>query len=458
MGHVRMMAAAQPFISGAISKTVNMPEEATVEEVEQLFIECVEARPEGRRDLPRQLQGRAAAVGGQEEDGRGRRVRPSWRDRCEASPAVAARTHHVVPGRRRRGLHHGGLVPGRRPRRDLPQDLEAGFHAVRRDGRVLDRRVDRPSVRRAARGLRLEVHQHEVRAVGHDERPRHPVRLVARRLRVPASGARPPVGREARGARDPVDRGAEGGGPEKIGSWRRTRSTTPPPEPVRGAAPSASRSARSRAPRSWTRRSATSAARRCSRPAPATCAGPAAAPAAARRAAAVTRQQRDEACVGLHHVQLAMPQGEEEAAAEVLRAILGLHPGGEAAGARAARRRLVPRRGDSRSTSASRTGSTRRARRTRRSWCATWTTLLTRFDTAGYRVTDDVAARGVPSRARARSVRQPPRAGRTGPLMDLSVQAAASRRRSCRPPQHPGDAGWTCVRPSTSWSGRASGR
>ncbi|GIV00254.1 MAG: ribonucleoside-diphosphate reductase subunit alpha [Actinomycetota bacterium] len=40
MGHVRMMAAAQPFISGAISKTVNMPEDATVEEVEQLFMEA----------------------------------------------------------------------------------------------------------------------------------------------------------------------------------------------------------------------------------------------------------------------------------------------------------------------------------------------------------------------------------------------------------------------------------
>jgi ribonucleoside-diphosphate reductase alpha chain len=39
MGHVRMMAAAQPFISGAISKTVNMPEEVTVEEVEELFME-----------------------------------------------------------------------------------------------------------------------------------------------------------------------------------------------------------------------------------------------------------------------------------------------------------------------------------------------------------------------------------------------------------------------------------
>ncbi|MEO3925834.1 vitamin B12-dependent ribonucleotide reductase [Micromonosporaceae bacterium B7E4] len=39
MGHVRMMAAVQPFISGAISKTVNMPESATVEEVEEIYFE-----------------------------------------------------------------------------------------------------------------------------------------------------------------------------------------------------------------------------------------------------------------------------------------------------------------------------------------------------------------------------------------------------------------------------------
>lgn len=39
MGHVRMMAAVQPFISGAISKTVNMPESATVEEVEEIYYE-----------------------------------------------------------------------------------------------------------------------------------------------------------------------------------------------------------------------------------------------------------------------------------------------------------------------------------------------------------------------------------------------------------------------------------
>ncbi|MEU2348643.1 vitamin B12-dependent ribonucleotide reductase [Modestobacter sp. NPDC049651] len=39
MGHVRMMAAVQPFISGAISKTVNMPETATVEEVEDIYFQ-----------------------------------------------------------------------------------------------------------------------------------------------------------------------------------------------------------------------------------------------------------------------------------------------------------------------------------------------------------------------------------------------------------------------------------
>jgi ribonucleoside-diphosphate reductase alpha chain len=40
MGHVRMMAAVQPFISGAISKTVNMPGESTVEDVEKAYLEA----------------------------------------------------------------------------------------------------------------------------------------------------------------------------------------------------------------------------------------------------------------------------------------------------------------------------------------------------------------------------------------------------------------------------------
>jgi ribonucleoside-diphosphate reductase alpha chain len=40
LGHVKMMAAVQPWISGAISKTINMPETVTVEEVEQLHIDA----------------------------------------------------------------------------------------------------------------------------------------------------------------------------------------------------------------------------------------------------------------------------------------------------------------------------------------------------------------------------------------------------------------------------------
>lgn len=39
MGHVRMMAAVQPFLSGAISKTVNLPESATVEEIEDVYMQ-----------------------------------------------------------------------------------------------------------------------------------------------------------------------------------------------------------------------------------------------------------------------------------------------------------------------------------------------------------------------------------------------------------------------------------
>jgi len=39
MGHIKMMGATQPFISGAISKTVNVPREATVEEIEKAYLE-----------------------------------------------------------------------------------------------------------------------------------------------------------------------------------------------------------------------------------------------------------------------------------------------------------------------------------------------------------------------------------------------------------------------------------
>src|SRR5207248_2855900 len=40
MGHLKMMAAAQPFISGAISKTVNLPESATIEDITEAYLQA----------------------------------------------------------------------------------------------------------------------------------------------------------------------------------------------------------------------------------------------------------------------------------------------------------------------------------------------------------------------------------------------------------------------------------
>ena len=60
-GHLKMMAAAQPFLSGAISKTVNMPEESTVEDFMEALRRVLEAAAQGRRNLPRQFKELATA-------------------------------------------------------------------------------------------------------------------------------------------------------------------------------------------------------------------------------------------------------------------------------------------------------------------------------------------------------------------------------------------------------------
>ena len=78
MGHIKMMGATQPFISGAISKTVNVPKEATVEEIMQAYIQSWKLGREGDLDLPRRQQADAAAqhVEGQDARPRSRSRRP----------------------------------------------------------------------------------------------------------------------------------------------------------------------------------------------------------------------------------------------------------------------------------------------------------------------------------------------------------------------------------------------
>ena len=72
MGHLRMMGAAQPFLSGAISKTINLPAEATVEEVGAHLRGQLAAHAQGRGPLPRRLQ---------DEPGPGHQPRPAGRRR-----------------------------------------------------------------------------------------------------------------------------------------------------------------------------------------------------------------------------------------------------------------------------------------------------------------------------------------------------------------------------------------
>ena len=60
MGHVRMMGAVQPFLSGAISKTVNLPADATVEDVMEAYTQGLGTGPQGSGDLQGREQEDAA--------------------------------------------------------------------------------------------------------------------------------------------------------------------------------------------------------------------------------------------------------------------------------------------------------------------------------------------------------------------------------------------------------------
>ena len=174
MGHVRMMAAC-PAVPVRRDLQDGQPARDGHGRGDRGRLPAVlEARPQGHRDLPRQLQGRPAAVRRQvrlRQEGPGRCRHPGRRRRArgrregrlrpdpQAAPEVPRLAHHLLHGRRRRGLHDLGRPRRRRARRGLPQARQAGLDPGRRDGRLLDRGLHRPAVRRPARDLRLEVHQ-----------------------------------------------------------------------------------------------------------------------------------------------------------------------------------------------------------------------------------------------------------------------------------------------------------
>ena len=149
LGHVRMMGAVQPFISGAISKTVNLPEDVTVEDVEQFHIDawklgikavaiyrdnCKVAQPlsttkkdgAGDEAAAEVVAGSEAEAHARELSGEDRRARSRPGPRAVADPGhppgrcgarAPATSPYVVdilvPRGRLRGLRHRGRVRGR---------------------------------------------------------------------------------------------------------------------------------------------------------------------------------------------------------------------------------------------------------------------------------------------------------------------------------------------------------
>ena len=326
-GHIRMMGAVQPFISGAISKTVNMPEDVTRRGRRAAAHRRLAPGHQGGRHLPRQLQGGPAAVDDQ-EGGRGRsraatrprrarRPRPRTarsrpriaeleaalaheRQRAE-SPVVVGAVRERLPRKRNsktfsfRVADCEGYVTVGEYEDGRPGEV---FIKVSKQGSTLAGIMDafsishqpRAPARRAAGDLRAQVRQHEVRAGRHHRRPRAAHRHEPGRLHLPPAGARLPVRarsgpssassprRSARSRRCPASR-----------RWRRRRwawSTTASASDGRDRRrrPAAPRGASSRWPgrSSATRRSVTTAATPCSGPARATCAGAAGRPAGAR--------------------------------------------------------------------------------------------------------------------------------------------------------------------------------
>ncbi len=243
-GHIRMMGAVQPFISGAISKTVNMPEDVTVEDVEQLHIDawrlgikavaiyrdnCKVAQPLSTTKKEAAALGGDLAPAGSDAEARDREIaariaeletallHEQQRETTsvlvgavrERLPRQAQLEDVLVPGGRLRGLRHGRRVRGRPSGRGVHQGLQAGLDPGRDHGRLLHFDQPRAAARRAAGHLRPQVRQHEVRAGGHHRRPGAAHRDQPHRLHLPPDGAGLPLGGGALGPRHPLHAGAD---------------------------------------------------------------------------------------------------------------------------------------------------------------------------------------------------------------------------------------------------------
>ena len=212
--HIRMMAAAQPFISGAISKTINMPNDATVEECKEAYMLSWRLALKANalyRDGSKLSQPLNSQLIADEEDEldealdaiqaaplpgprrRGRRKDRGARrrtDRAGARARAPARPpqglHPKSRRRRPQGVSAHRRIPGRAHRRDFHRHAQGGRRLPQPDEQFRHRHLGRPAIRRAARRICRRLHLHPVRAgrVRPGQR-RDQERHVDPRLRVP---------------------------------------------------------------------------------------------------------------------------------------------------------------------------------------------------------------------------------------------------------------------------------
>ena len=216
MGHVRMMGAIQPFLSGAISKTVNMPEAATAEEIERVYIEGWKLglkaiaiyRDNSKRSQP-------LSTGKKKDEGAEpttpRRSRSSRKQLAKAQVEAAMPHRRRLPAERTAVTHkfdiagHEGYITV-----GLYPDGQPGeiFLKMAKEGSTVsglmdtlrdDRSAWRSSTACRCKRPRQQVRPRPVRALGLHRQPGDPDRQVDRGLHLPLARLAVPVGRRQGG-------------------------------------------------------------------------------------------------------------------------------------------------------------------------------------------------------------------------------------------------------------------
>ncbi|UCF81057.1 MAG: vitamin B12-dependent ribonucleotide reductase [Acidobacteriota bacterium] len=135
MGHVRMMAAAQPFVSGAISKTVNMPQESTAGEIMDTYVEAWKLGLKSiaiYRDGSKRTQPLNTSLETKDKDGKTARV--VWKPQRRRLPD----TREAVTHKFSVGGHEGYITAG------LYEDKTPGeiFVVMAKEGAVISGLID----------------------------------------------------------------------------------------------------------------------------------------------------------------------------------------------------------------------------------------------------------------------------------------------------------------------------